>query len=87
MAVGGKLRSNKGVNFPGIDLGISAFTQNDHELLKFAAEQKLDAVSQSFVLGAKDITAVRVAAAALNYSIVIFKSRILTDAAFLCLAY
>jgi len=65
--VGGELRSYKGVNFPGIDLGISAFTPRDHELLKFAAEQKLDAVSQSFVLGAGDITAVREAAAALNY--------------------
>jgi pyruvate kinase len=67
VAVGGMLRSNKGVNFPGIDLGISAFTERDHELLKFAAEEKLDAVSQSFVLGAGDITAVRKAAAALNY--------------------
>jgi pyruvate kinase len=65
--VGGELRSNKGVNFPGIDLGISAFTEQDHDLLKFAAEQKLDAVSQSFVLGVGDITAVREAAAALNY--------------------
>ena len=67
VAVGGELRSNKGVNFPGIDLGISAFTETDHELLEFAAEQKLDAVSQSFVLGPEDITAVREAAAALNY--------------------
>lgn len=65
--VGGELRSFKGVNFPGIDLGISAFTPNDHELLKFAAEHKLDAVSQSFVLGPEDLTAVRDAAAALNY--------------------
>lgn len=65
--VGGMLRSYKGVNFPGIDLGISAFTENDHELLKFAAEEKLDAVSQSFVRVPADITAVRQAAAALNY--------------------
>ena len=67
VTVGGELRSHKGVNFPGIDLGISAFTERDHELLKFAAEQKLDAVSQSFVLGPEDITAVRKAAADLNY--------------------
>lgn len=67
VVVGGELRSHKGVNFPGIDLGISAFTKQDHELLKFAAEQKLDAVSQSFVLGPEDITAVREAAANLNY--------------------
>jgi pyruvate kinase len=65
--VGGQLRSYKGINFPGIDLGISAFTERDRELLAFAAEQKLDAVSQSFVLGPEDIKAVREAAAALDY--------------------
>ncbi len=65
--VGGELRSYKGVNFPGIDLGISAFTDQDRELLAFAAEQKLDAVSQSFVQSPKDIEAVHEAAAALNY--------------------
>ena len=65
--VGGELRSRKGVNFPGIDLGIAAFTQHDHELLAFAAEQQLDAVSQSFVEGAEDLMAVRQAAAAMNY--------------------
>ena len=65
--VGGELRSHKGVNFPGIDLGISAFTKNDHEFLKFAAGQKLDAVSQSFVQSPDDIRAVREAATALDY--------------------
>ena len=64
---GGELRSNKGVNFPGIDLGISAFTADDYEYLKLAAEFNLDAVSQSFVLGPEDITAVRQAAASLDY--------------------
>lgn len=65
--VGGELRSHKGVNFPGIDLGISAFTERDRQFLAFAAEQKLDAVGQSFVLGPEDITAVRQAAAQLDY--------------------
>ncbi len=67
VVVGGELRSRKGVNFPGIDLGISAFTDNDYELLRFCAEQQLDAVSQSFVQGPDDILAVREAATALNY--------------------
>jgi pyruvate kinase len=65
--VGGQLRSHKGINVPGIDLGISAFTERDRELLAFAAEQKLDAVSQSFVCRPDDIGAVREAAAHLNY--------------------
>jgi len=67
VVVGGELRSRKGVNFPGIDLGISAFTDQDRELLRFCAEQKLDAVSQSFVQGPADIVAVREAATALTY--------------------
>jgi pyruvate kinase len=63
----GEIRSFKGIHLPGIDLGISAFTEQDHEFLKFAAEQKLDAVSQSFVEGPEDIAAVREAAGNLDY--------------------
>lgn len=65
--VGGKLRSRKGLNLPGIDLGISAFTDHDHNCLKFALEQGVDAVSQSFVETSADVTAVRDAAAALGH--------------------
>jgi pyruvate kinase len=65
--VGGELRSRKGLNLPGIDLGIQAFTEQDHRWLMFAKEQALDAVSQSFVEGSADIVSVRKAAAALNY--------------------
>ncbi len=64
---GGELRSRKGLNLPGIDLGISAFTHHDHECLKFALEQGVDAVSQSFVESAADIAAVRKAAADLGH--------------------
>ena len=65
--VGGELRSKKGLNLPGIDLGIRAFTEQDQRWLVFAKEQGLDGVSQSFVEGAADIAAVRKAAADLNY--------------------
>jgi len=66
VVVGGELRSRKGLNMPGIDLGISAFTEHDHACLAFALEHGVDAVSQSFVEGAGDIRAVRDAAAALG---------------------
>jgi pyruvate kinase len=66
VAVGGELSSRKGVNLPGIDLGISAFTDNDRACLEFALEQGVDAVSQSFVESAADIEAVRGAAADLG---------------------
>ncbi len=64
---GGELRSRKGVNFPGIDLGIGAFTEQDAHFLKFAAEKKLDAISQSFVQDAGDVESVREAAHKLDY--------------------
>ncbi len=65
--VGGELRSRKGLNLPGIDLGISAFTEHDREGLKFASENRVDAVSQSFVQSGADIDAVRRAAETLDY--------------------
>ena len=65
--VGGELRSRKGLNLPDIDLGISAFTPRDRECLKFALENGVDAVSQSFVESAKDIHEVRKAANDLGY--------------------
>jgi len=67
VTVGGELRSRKGLNLPGIELGISAFTERDRECLAFALEHGVDAVSQSFVEHAKDIAAVRAAARALGH--------------------
>ncbi|MFL6590131.1 MAG: pyruvate kinase [Chthoniobacterales bacterium] len=62
VAVGGELRSRKGLNLPGIDLGISAFTDRDRECLEFAIGAGVDAVSQSFVERAGDIDKLRQAA-------------------------
>ncbi|HEY3352175.1 MAG TPA: pyruvate kinase [Polyangia bacterium] len=61
---GGELRSRKGLNLPGIDLGISAFTERDRECLRFALAHGVDAVSQSFVESGADLRAVREAARA-----------------------
>ena len=65
--VGGTLRSRKGLNLPGIDLGISAFTEHDRACMRFALEHGVDAISQSFVNSAADIQAVREAAAAMGF--------------------
>ena len=62
VVVGGELRSRKGLNLPGIDLGISAFTEHDRACLEFALKEGVDAVSQSFVERGADIEAVRTAA-------------------------
>jgi pyruvate kinase len=64
VSVGGELRSKKGLNLPGIALGISAFTPHDRACLEFALQQGVDAVSQSFVETHDDIKAVRSAARA-----------------------
>ncbi len=68
VVVGGELRSRNGLNLPGIDLGVSAFTERDYECLKFAMEHGVDAISQSFVESGADILAVRNAANALGYN-------------------
>ncbi|OHB53501.1 MAG: pyruvate kinase [Planctomycetes bacterium GWF2_42_9] len=66
VAVGGELRSKKGLNLPGINLGICAFTDHDRACLEFAIRNGIDAVSQSFVERAADIEAVRSAAKAIG---------------------
>ena len=65
--VGGPLRSRKGLNLPDIDLGISAFTDRDHQCLEYALQNGVDAVSQSFVETAEDVKAVRKAAEGLGH--------------------
>jgi pyruvate kinase len=62
VSVGGELRSKKGLNLPGIALGISAFTEYDRTCLEFALQHGVDAVSQSFVETGGDMQAVRAAA-------------------------
>lgn len=61
VVVGGELSSRKGLNLPGVDLGISAFTERDRACLEFAVEHGVDAVGQSFVGCASDLSAVRAA--------------------------
>jgi pyruvate kinase len=67
VVAGGEIRSRKGVNLPGVDLGIPAFTDHDRRCLEFALRHGVDAVSQSFVESAADVERVRDAARALGY--------------------
>jgi pyruvate kinase len=67
VAVGGELRSRKGLNLPGINLGISAFTEHDRGYLEFALREGVDAISQSFIETAADVKAVRNAAEEFGY--------------------
>jgi pyruvate kinase len=66
VSAGGELRPRKGLNLPGIDLKMSAFTENDRKYMQFALEHGVDAISQSFVESAGDLVAVRRAASDLG---------------------
>jgi pyruvate kinase len=56
---GGPISSNKGVNLPDVELGIPSLTDKDREDLKFALEQEVDYIAQSFVRSPDDIEQLR----------------------------
>jgi pyruvate kinase len=62
VVVGGELRSRKGLNLPGINLGLRAFTEHDRDCLEYALRHEVDAVGQSFVETAADLQMLRAAA-------------------------
>lgn len=56
---GGLLKSHKGVNLPGANLGIPSFTEKDRQDLEFGLANAVDMVAISFVETADDINKVR----------------------------
>jgi pyruvate kinase len=64
---GGRVAVKKRAQPAGHRLGISAFTDHDRNCMKFALENGVDAISQSFVNSADDVRAVRDAAAELGH--------------------
>jgi pyruvate kinase len=59
IVLGGTLKPNKGVNVPGANLSVQAFTQKDQEDLAFGLEHEVDMIALSFVRSAKDIARLR----------------------------
>ncbi|MDR3687620.1 MAG: pyruvate kinase [Coriobacteriia bacterium] len=57
--VGGPLLSNKGVNAPGVTLGVDSITDYDREIVDWVRHADVDFVGQSFVRSAADVTALR----------------------------
>ncbi|WP_454064793.1 pyruvate kinase [Candidatus Nitrospira salsa] len=53
--VGGRVTSNKGVNFPDTPLSTPSLTDKDHDDIRFAVENNVDYVALSFVRSEKDI--------------------------------
>ncbi len=59
VVVGGMLSNNKGVNFPDVQLSVSALTEKDRIDLRFALQQGVDWIAVSFVRNPEDIAAVK----------------------------
>lgn len=59
VVLGGVLKSNKGVNLPGANLDIPAFTEKDDQDLQFGLQHNVDAIALSFVRTAEDIQFIR----------------------------
>lgn len=56
---GGLLKSNKGMNLPGIDVSAPSLTEKDRADIPFAIEHDLDYLALSFVRRAEDINELR----------------------------
>jgi pyruvate kinase len=56
---GGELRSNKGLNAPGVRLGLAVPTPKDFDDLRFGLAQGVEWVAQSFVRSAAELRALR----------------------------
>jgi pyruvate kinase len=52
---GGRLGARKGVNVPGVDLGLNVVTEKDRRDLALAAEGGVDLVAASFVRNGEDV--------------------------------
>jgi pyruvate kinase len=52
---GGTLRSNKGMNLPGVTLSTPALTEKDRRDLQFGVQHQVDYVAMSFVRRAEDV--------------------------------
>jgi pyruvate kinase len=63
---GGPLRSNKGINLPGVALSTPALTEKDRRDLAFGVQHMVDYVALSFVRQARDIEDARAAVSALG---------------------
>ena len=53
--IGGEILMSKGVNFPGITLGVPALTEQDRDDLRLALSEGADWIALSFVRNATDI--------------------------------
>lgn len=56
---GGELKSNKGVNVPGVKVNLPAITERDEEDIRFGLEEGIDFIAASFVRSREAIERIR----------------------------
>jgi len=66
---GGPLRSNKGMNLPGVRLSVPALTEKDRRDLAFGLDQGVDYVALSFVREAADIEEIKALIRSLGHDV------------------
>jgi len=69
---GGMLKSNKGINMPGLRLSFSSLTEKDKRDLQVGIKYKVDSIAQSFVRNACDLKDLRKRLELKNYKCKIF---------------
>lgn len=52
---GGEIRSRQGINLPGVNLSVSALTDEDREHVRWAIEREIDFLGMSFVRNAAEV--------------------------------
>ena len=68
---GGPLRSNKGMNLPGVRLSVPALTEKDRRDLAFGLEHDVDYVALSFVRQAADIEEIKALIRSLGHDVAV----------------
>ncbi|CEH31674.1 pyruvate kinase [Aneurinibacillus migulanus] len=56
---GGTLKDRKGVNVPGVQIGLPGITEKDAKDIEFGIEQGIDIIAASFVRKAEDVLEIR----------------------------
>ena len=56
---GGTITNHKGVNIPGVNIGLPSLTEKDKEDIIFGIEEEVDYIAASFIRKARDVIAIR----------------------------
>ncbi len=56
---GGRIANHKGVNIPGVNIGLPSLTEKDKEDIIFGIEMGLDFIAPSFIRKARDVIEIR----------------------------